>query len=368
MMRMVFAEVSPIAALLSDVVGGHGHKTKTRRGVELKLTIDESLTGLGEASPIVGFSADRLEDVTETLEGLSSFEVTLPDRKEQCRDLIAEQSCRLSPDEPSSRFALEGALLDLFARHLDVSAATLLAAMTTEPSVVADRVSLTRVISATDPVTCLTTARNAWARGYRVFKIKLDPSEAFDQTFACLRALREKYGAELSLRLDPNGSFPAENLQVLLEALRPFEPELVEEPAPWKVLQTLRESPVPLALDESLIEPDALTSLVERREPLRLCAVVVKPALLGLLRALELTEQARRLGLDVIVTHLFDGPVGHATALSLAQAVGSPHRAQGLAPHPGLLMVPNRRIAGLGHGQAWHEDSPGLPLLEVKAC
>lgn len=368
MIRKVTARISPIAAVLSDVVGGHGHKTQTRRGVELTLSTDGSLQGLGEASPIVGFSLDRLEDVTETLETLETLDVPFPRTPADCRGIIAEQSERLPNSQPSARFAFEGALLDLFARYLGLSAASLIREWASWPHPLNEQIALTKLITSTDTAVCLTKARQAWQRGYRVFKLKLEPGNSFEETLTNLKALREKFGQELVLRLDPNGSFPADNLEGLLDALAPFEPEFVEEPAFWTTLRTLRQSPVPLALDESLVDPEALSTLLPRRDPLRLQAMIVKPALHGLLRAIELAEEAHRSGLDVIVTHLFDGPVGHATALSLAQAVGSPHRAHGLAPQPGLLMVPNRRIAGLGHGQAWLENTPGLPLLEVKTC
>jgi o-succinylbenzoate synthase len=367
MTRTIVTKVCPISAVLSDVVGGHGHQTQIRHGVELELIADESLSGRGEASPLVDFSPDRLEDVKTALEALSSFELTFPERPDQCRALIAEQSPRLPAQLPSARFALEGALTDLFARHLGLSATKLLATMSPSASINA-RMSLTKLIPIAEPVTCLTSARRAWSRGYRAFKLKIEAGDAFNQTLAALRTLREAFGPELTLRLDPNGRLPVEELHTLLEDLSPFEPELVEEPVHWKDLLTLSESPIPLALDESLVDPAALPELAARRDQLFLRAVVIKPALLGLLRALELSEEARQLGLDVIVTHLFDGPVGHATALSLAQAVGSPHRAQGLAPHAGLLMVPGRRLSGLGQGYAYLDDTPGLPLTEVKPC
>lgn len=369
MKRQLQVKVSPIAAVLSDVVGGHGHKTQTRQGVELRLFCDCSLEGLGEASPILGFSRDKLEMVRESLEALEPFEIEFPHFPTDCRQRLEECSSRLPEDQPSARFALESALLDLFARYLKISAASLLRSMSPQSNPeVAERITLTRLITETDPVHCLTTVRHAFNRGYRVFKLKLEPGDAFLQTLTNLQSIRDKFGTEVALRLDPNGSFSADNLENSLAALAPFAPELVEEPAYWKEVSTLPLSPVPLAVDESLLDPIALPTLLERRIPLRLEAVVIKPALVGLLRALELAEYARLHHLDVIITHLFDGPVGHATALSFAQAMGSPHRAHGLAPHAGLLMVPTRRIKGLGHGEAWHESEPGLPLLEVKSC
>jgi L-alanine-DL-glutamate epimerase-like enolase superfamily enzyme len=211
-------------------------------------------------------------------------------------------------------------------------------------------------------------ARHAWLRGYRVFKLKIGKDAELVSGFAAIRALRERFGKEIELRIDPNGAWPEDKVAELLAQLTEFEPELVEEPCPFASLLKLTESPVPLALDESLIDPAALSSVIPHCERLKLRAVVVKPALLGLFRALELCLAAEEVGLDVIVTHLFDGPVGHASAMSLALAMGSPERAHGLAPHPGLLLSPNRRIRGLGQGLLLHDAAPGLPLIEVKPC
>ncbi len=74
---------------------------------------------------------------------------------------------------------------------------------------------------------------------------------------------------------------------------------------------------------------------------------MIKPAVHGLLGAHALAGRARAAGKGVIVTHLFDGPVGTAAACELALALGETRYAAGLAPHGASPRGPRRRCAQL---------------------
>jgi L-alanine-DL-glutamate epimerase-like enolase superfamily enzyme len=355
----------PLLATLASSVGGHGHATEQRAGIELKLSVNSYLVGRGESSPLPAYSPDRLEDVADVLRRRTPFDVELPEHAEACGPLLAELSSQLTEASPSSRFAFEGALVELFALHLKCSVAAVLRAIAESPPPPVSDLAVAALVTTRSLEDCLTAAHRAWSLGYRTLKLKLGPDTA---AAPLLSALRSRYGQALQLRLDLNGSCPAAELPSRLETFRPFDPELVEEPVPFRQLLELDTSPVPLALDESLVEPAALSAILERREALRLRAIVLKPALHGLMRAIELSNLARRHNVEVVVTHLFDGPVGHATAASLALAVGSRQLAHGLAPHPGLLLDATLRIAGLGQGRLRDLSGPGLPLNKVHPC
>ena len=110
-------------------------------------------------------------------------------------------------------------------------------------------------------------------------------------------------------------------------------------------LLNLPTLPFPWAADESLEDPQraaALLALPSSRGP---AAGVLKPAMLGLVRAMSLAQAAASRGLGVIVTHSLDGDLGHAAACALAQAMPSAPWPCGLAAHPGLV---RRRDPGLG--------------------
>jgi O-succinylbenzoate synthase len=201
------------------------------------------------------------------------------------------------------------------------------------------------------------------ARGYSTLKFKLGRPGAFDAELGLIREVRRRVGPEVRLRLDANRAFPQSELAERLAALADVKPEFLEEPS-----DSLPDaSPIPLALDESL---SALDSLDPRLAARGVVAVVLKPGVLGgLLRARELARKAASIGLVPVVSHAFEGPLGHAAACELALALGPSRYAAGLAPHAALpawgIALPR---ACSGAGLRCH-DAPGLGLetLRVRA-
>jgi L-alanine-DL-glutamate epimerase-like enolase superfamily enzyme len=355
------------AATLGELVGGQGHKTPNRRGIELRLSAPNGLFGVGEASPLPKFSKETLEECRSALAAIAPFEQILPESLAHCAALIDHRRQCVPERLAAARFAIEGALVDLFGKHLQCSATEILAAMASVPFEAERELSISTLIPLSSESECLDAARRAWTRGYRVFKLKIGADPLNDGTLRLLRLLREKYGDALHLRLDPNGHWAPQQLGSILAAFEPFSPELIEEPLPLNELIAHRVS-LPTGLDESLNTIDDLALALDHRDRIGLRAVVLKPALRGLRVTIELARRAKAEGLGVIVTHLFDGPVGHATAASLALLLGSTEWAHGLAPHPGLLLDPSRKILGLEHGRLTQTAVPGLPLLEFGRC
>ncbi|HEX7670274.1 MAG TPA: enolase C-terminal domain-like protein, partial [Polyangiaceae bacterium] len=209
--------------------------------------------------------------------------------------------------------------------------------------------------------------KQAIARGVETVKIKIvGPSLA--SQWDTLDAVREAIG-KTALRLDANRTLSPETAARELASLVPLEPELVEEPVPTAALGApgaFTSSEVPLALDESLQEPGVWARLEPCLAELGCVAVVLKPmALGGLLACLDLAARATSRGLDVTVSHLFDGPVGLAAAAHLALAVGSRKRASGLDRHGGLGAWPAVDIPHLTPTNVMVGERPGLGIAAV---
>jgi L-alanine-DL-glutamate epimerase-like enolase superfamily enzyme len=127
-------------------------------------------------------------------------------------------------------------------------------------------------------------------------------------------------------------------------------------------------SPVPLALDEGLLQRYALDHFAPHLARMNVKTVVLKPmALGGISRCINIAARARLMGLNVVISHLFDGPIALSVAGALAFAIGSPELAQGLAPHPALLLDPMHGIRHVRNGRLWSTDEPGLPLDREEA-
>ncbi|MBI5512272.1 MAG: O-succinylbenzoate synthase [Deltaproteobacteria bacterium] len=308
-----------------------------RRGLLLRVTDTDGSQGQGEASPLPGYSPDSLEDVQQTLSRVCRL---LPGMSLEGEDTVAVTSLLAPFSEalralPSARCALEVALLDLLARRRGIALEGLLGA----PE--ARDLPLAGLLGVAGRGDLLAEAARWLSQGVTTLKVKVGAD--LDGALPLLQALRRAH-PEACLRVDANACWSASEAPSRLRSLAPLQPELVEEPCGPERLLTLPRGDVPWAVDESLTDPRVADAA--REGALGAAAVVLKPMLLGFLGAWELGLAARSRGYDVVVTHLFDGPVALASACALALAVGTA-KAQGLAPHGALKLYPAASVPHL---------------------
>lgn len=299
----------------------------SRRAAIVRLTLDDGTVGFGEASPLPGYSPDGVDQCAAALRALRPQWIVLhPDREP--RWLLADASEMLPAELPAARHGLETALLDAWSRRQRRPAWSLLGGHSPSPRAVPVAALLGKLDSSE---ALLNRAHAAVSRGIGVLKIKLG-HRPFDQELDALQALRMSHpGAEL--RLDVNRRWPAVSARERLTALSAVRPYFVEEP--HHGVLSAKGYAVGIGLDESLQREDALEMLDSSLRFVPVVAVVLKPMVLGgLARCLALGERAKALGLDVVVTHSFDGPLSMAAAAALALTVGN--RAAGLDRHSAL--------------------------------
>jgi o-succinylbenzoate synthase len=323
----------------------------TRSGLLIELSLG-SLRGLGEASPLPGYSPDTLEEAEIALGALDLGRVQDALRIEETSAALKAIAQLLPQRLPAARMGLETAALDLRARQRNLSAPELLGAA---PDTSRQLAYLLGILD-TAGIERLNRAMRA---GYQHFKIKLGAAGNIDGEVSAVRQVRRTLGARPRLRLDVNGGWSQSETQRACNLLEPLDIEFVEEPcAPLAGTLGIR---VPLALDESLqgLDAEDLEALARRTGA---SVVILKPMVLGgLSQCLELASRARSLGLKVVISHTFDGPVALLAAAVLALALPT-DEAQGLAPHPGLRAWPKVALPIVGAGlHAW--SSPGLGLV-----
>ena len=344
-----------LSTQLESPVGGFGHYTRERQGLRLTIGGSDGPPGVGECSPLPGYSKDTLFSCERALNELPFDDVASP-------DLAAlKAAVTLSASElPAARHALETALLDRSSRRMGFSAAKWLASALGQP--LRQSIPLATVITGDEPEKLVAAARGAIGAGYGTLKVKLGPAEQWPHDQARLRALRQSIGSAVNLRLDLNRAWSLSQAHLLSELVE-FEPEFVEEPFEAGALEQLESTPVPLALDEGLLQRYALDHFAPHLARLNVKTVVLKPmALGGLSRCINIAARARLIGLNVVISHLFDGPIALSVAGALALAIGTPELAQGLAPHPALLLDPMHGVRHMRNGRLWSSDEPGLAL------
>lgn len=116
-----------------------------------------------------------------------------------------------------------------------------------------ERAEMAAYILAAEPETAAEAARRYVALGYRSFKVKIGMSEATD--VALVEAVRAAIGPDRPLRADVNGAWTPGTARRMLEKLRRFDLQYVEQPLELDDLTghalLRRSQPVPIALDES---------------------------------------------------------------------------------------------------------------------
>jgi L-alanine-DL-glutamate epimerase-like enolase superfamily enzyme len=159
--------------------------------------------------------------------------------------------------------------------------------------------------------------------GFRVYKLKVGLAPVADE-LALLRHLTAVLPAGVRLRLDANCAWSLTSAAAFLDGLQGLPLESVEEPLASPSLASLKTlqqaAPCTLALDESIGTLD-LTRLLGQPPVRRL---VLKPILHGgLLPCLKIAGQARRAGMEVLVTTSLDSAAGTWAAAQLAAALGT---------------------------------------------
>lgn len=309
--------------------------------------------GYGEACPLWTRGRDDLAAVESALTTA---------RARGLPALIAEPSALIRVlagphfdlPSPSARFALQTAYLDALGQELGQPCASLLCRGLAPARAMPRLLTTAALVDVLGPDAAEADALRAVERGARTLKLKLEPS-----TLPAVERIRARVGDGVRLRLDANQSYSGADLQPTLARLSRLNPEFVEELAPWGQLRAVGHSPVALALDETLSEERVPLRELSAAAALRLEVVVLKASLLGGFdRAAALAAQAEDLGLDVVVSHAYEGEVGWSALVALAFAIGSPMRAQGLGSHVGL--APTSR--GLGAGDLLPPAGAGLGL------
>lgn len=354
--RVAYAELRALSAPMAEPAGNAHRQWTQRAGLLLRLVDAQGEVGLGEASPLPGYSVDEL---TSCAAGLQEVPWTALDLELDLRGgrlvFAAPTERELARLPPAARCAAETALLTLVARQCGVPLATLLRGATPPAAV-----PVSALLAGESPAALLASARAALARGFSVLKIKVGRPDGAAWELAALRALRLQLGPAVTLRLDANRAWSLAEATARLDPLVELAPELIEEPlSQVRELPHLRTS-LPVALDESLqhLDPEAeLVPLLAAGAARVLC---LKPmALGGPLRCLQLAHLAAAHAAPALCTHLLDGPVALAAAAAVALALPRP-LACGLDTHPGLALGPAVALPFAGASAIPPPVTPGL--------
>lgn len=123
------------------------------------------------------------------------------------------------------------------------------------------------------------------SEGCNCLKLKIG-GLVLDEEVTILKYIRERFSSkQLTIRLDANGAFAPQNAIEKLDILAQFDIHSIEQPiqqGQWNDMKKIiKQSPIPIALDEELIGINALSEKQQLLEFLKPHYVILKPTLHG---------------------------------------------------------------------------------------
>lgn len=284
----------PLAAPLAT---GRG-TIEQREGFLLRVEDDAGTVGVGEATPLPGWTEHYDECETVLRNVADAIE-----RGEDPQSVLSDLD-----DAPAARHALDLALADLDASAEGVPLYRYLGA----PERV-ESVPVNATVGDAPVEETVTEAERVANAGFDCLKVKVG-ARPVSTDVERVQAVSEAVDAEL--RADANGAWDREQAQQFLDAVGDGL-AYVEQPLPATDLAGLAALSGPVALDETLAQVGFEDALDARPD-----AVVLKPMALGGPRnAVEVAERARQEDVLPVVTTTIDGAVARTGAVHLAAAI-----------------------------------------------
>ena len=298
-----------------------------RRGLIVRAETDDGFIGHGEIAPLDGFSRENLEEARQAVSSMRRRleGQTISLEPGALRASYAGRSGdRLSL--PSIPFGIETLLAELAAQSVGVNSAHWC-----NPQA-SDRVPVNAILSG-NLAEIKEQLSHMLPRGYRAYKLKVG-AETDSRELEKIAYLRDTLGDSISIRLDANRAFGFAQAVKFLASVAQFKIEYIEEPLHSNLFNRLgdlrAESPVPIALDESLSDRSvgkATWSLRERTLQLAdsraMDVAIIKPMLAGgLCEVMELARDLSNTNAKMVLSSAIETGVGLTATLHLAASLG----------------------------------------------
>jgi o-succinylbenzoate synthase len=268
-----------------------------RQGIVLRLSNSQGQCGFGEIAPLTEFGSETPEQAQQFCQQLPSLIddgaiATIPATLPACQ--FGFESARQALSEPASQISIH----DLPLCGLLPTGAL-----------------------------ALEQWQALWQAGYRTCKWKIGVA-AVPEEIRIYQELNRLLPPQVKLRLDANGGLDQRGLHRWLDACDPQRVEFLEQPLPPSQFETMlnlhRQSPVPLALDESVATLSQLQGCYQRGWR---GVFVIKAAIAG--SPHQLRQFLRQHQIDVVFSSVFEGAIARQAALKLAAEFSNPSRAVG---------------------------------------
>ena len=215
----------------------------------VEIMTEDGKLGLGAAAPAAEVTQETIDQSKMALAADGLAWCLNRDLNNDFADLL--NLCQLNlAKTPAACAAVDMALHDLYAQSLGKPLVEVLGR-------IHQKMPTSITIGIKDLSATLLEAAEYYDRGFRVLKVKLGCE--LDQDIERCIKLRERYGSNIILRVDPNQGYSLQDLRKFMAKTRAIAIEFIEQPLKANDIALLQELTAAersgIALDESLLTP-----------------------------------------------------------------------------------------------------------------
>ena len=337
-MNISHFKVTPFSIPFVKSLQTSGMTYTHREGVWIKLKC-ANFTGVGEASPLLGFNRETLKEVHYALEGFHQAIDGEDFEMEGLFSLIEVHSQNI----PSMRFALETAIYDILAKEAELPLAKYC-----NPN------AKTEI-----PVNGMAGVHFP-GDGFSIIKVKVGFRNLFDE-IENMEYLTESFGNEVRFRLDANGVFDLPQAIRFCKEMEKFNIDYIEQPLPANNLEDLAEltyhTEIPIAVDESLTDFTSAEKIIDEQAAQ---VFVIKPMVSGGFTECEkIIHLAQAENIRTVITSSLETFIGRDACLHIVLS-NEITEVCGLAT--GCLLSEDKPLDPILGGKIGISDSPGLGI------
>ncbi|TAH41080.1 MAG: dipeptide epimerase [Bacteroidetes bacterium] len=265
--------------------------------------------GFGEASPFRTIHGETIEtcfsvggDLSEILKGKNPLEIN------ECSILMD----KFIFGNTSIKSAINIALHDLAAQHAGLPLYKFLGAKQ-------NRVLQTDYTVSLGPIEKMAEdAQRIVEAGFQVIKVKL--GEGKEQDLARMKAIREKVGMDIPIRIDANQGWQSFEALEILEAMQKFSIQHCEEPIARRAYRDLPDlrlkSPIPIMADETCFDEHDAEKLIELKACDSFNIKLGKSS--GISKALKIVQKAEAVNMPLQIGGFLESRLGFTAAAHVA--------------------------------------------------
>jgi o-succinylbenzoate synthase len=277
---------------------------------------------ISEAAPLPGYSSDDIPSIVQSLPGLNSeINRFLDDISSfhYATRFFQNLSC-----QPSLGFALSCLALDLIKiRNPD----ELMPGTQIKQNM---KLAVNGIVGITQPAETIKHIHHLYQSGYRTIKLKVHPRV---ENLSGLIKKISKHLPDLVFRIDANQSWQPDKVPALLNSLGGLPVEYFEEPCryetPDQLFEIIQNSPIPIALDESIESMPHLQQIIRQRQ---VDYLIIKPTMLGnLFEIFETFSTENAHSIKRVCTTTLESGIGRMAVSKLAAIIGTTDLAHGLS-------------------------------------